>query len=87
MATENTSTTKFTIQAVFADETTSTFTVNDIDPESVTPQLISNARQTIMNFNANSGGELATKMKSKNGFNWIGIKSFSITTTNRTYIF
>lgn len=80
-------TTKFSLQAVFADETTSTFTVNDIDPQSVTSQLINNARQTIMNFNANKGGALASKMKSKNGFNWIGIKSFNVITTERTYIF
>lgn len=79
--------TKFTLQAVFADETTSTFTVNDIDPASVTETLINNARQTIMNFNAQKGGALSTKMKSKNGFNWIGIKSFNVITTDRQYIF
>ncbi len=79
--------TKFTIKAVFADDSTSTINIEDIDPESVTSQLISSARQRIMQFNANGGGELSTKMKSKNGFNWIGIKSFTITTTTRNYIF
>lgn len=80
-------TTKFTVKALFADDSTTTITIDNIKPSSVTPQLISNARQTIMNFNANSGGALSTKMKSKNGFNWIGIKAFTITTIDRTYIF
>lgn len=80
-------TTKFTIKALFADDSTTTITIDDINPASVTSQLINAARQTIMNFNANSGGTLATKMKSKNGFNWIGIKAFTITNTDRTYIF
>lgn len=80
-------TTKFAVKALFADDSTTTITINDINPETVTPQLISAARQTIMNFNATSGGTLATKMKSKNGFNWIGIKAFTITKTDRTYIF
>ena len=80
-------TTKFTIKALFADDSTTTITIDDINPATVTSQLISNARQTIMNFNAQSGGALASKMKSKNGFNWIGIKSFNIVTTDRIYIF
>ena len=80
-------TTKFTIKALFADDSTTTITVDDINPATVTSQLINAARQTIMNFNANSGGTLATQMKSKNGFNWIGIKAFTITKTDRTYIF
>jgi len=81
------SSTKFTIKTVFADESTGTINIEDINPESVTSQLIESARQKIIAFNNSSGGALSTKMKSKNGFNWIGIKSFTISTTTRNYIF
>lgn len=81
------STTKFSLKLLFEDDTTTTLTIDSINPASVTSQLINSARQTIMNFNANRGGTLASKLKSKNGFNWTAIKSFTITNTDRTYIF
>ena len=80
-------TTKFSLKLLFEDDTTTTLTLDSINPATVTSQLINSARQTIMNFNANRGGNLASKLKSKNGFNWIAIKSFTITNTERTYIF
>lgn len=80
-------TTKFALKLLFEDDTNTTLTIDPINPSTVTSQLINSARQTIMNFNAQRGGELATKMKSKNGFNWIAIKTFTITNTERTYIF
>lgn len=80
-------TTKFALKLLFEDDTTTTLTIDSINPSTVTSQLINSARQTIMNFNAQRGGTLASKMKSKNGFNWIAIKSFTITNTERTYIF
>lgn len=80
-------TTKFSLKLLFEDDTTTTLTIDSINPATVTSQLINSARQTIMNFNTQRGGSLASKMKSKNGFNWIAIKSFTITNTDRTYIF
>lgn len=75
---------KLSIRAVFADETKSTITIDNINPTSgVNPQL----KAIIQNFNAQSGGELATKLKSKNGFNWTGIDRAIYTVTDRQYIF
>lgn len=75
---------KLTIRNVFEDDTTATITIDGINPSvGVNP----NIRQIIKDFNANKGGDLSTKMKSKNGFNWIGIDRAVLTTTNRVYIF
>lgn len=75
---------KLTLRCVFADETTATFTIDNIDPQN---GIASDARQKIIAFNAANGGTLSSKMKSKNGFNWIGINRAVVTTTDRTYIF
>lgn len=75
---------KLSLKCVYADDTVETITINNLNPtEGVNP----NIKNILKNFNANQGGALATKMKSKNGFNWIGIKAATITTTNRQYIF
>lgn len=75
---------KLTIRNVFADDTKLTITINNINPQNgINP----NAKAIIKNFNANKGGELATKMKSKNGANWVGIDRAVVTTTDREYIF
>lgn len=75
---------KLAIRAVFADDSKSTITIDNINPQTgVNPQL----KSLIMNFNTERGGTLAGKMKSKNGFNWIGIDSATYTVTNRQYIF
>lgn len=76
--------TKLTIQNLFADETTATITIDNINPSI---GVNANIKQLIRNFNAAKGGTLAPKMKSKNGYNWIGIKRATVTTTERTYIF
>lgn len=75
---------KLVIRCVFADDTTTSFTIDNINP---TAGIASDAKQKIMNFNAARGGELSSKLKSKNGFNWIGIDRATLTTTDRTYIF
>ena len=76
--------TKLALRNVFADDTVETITINNIDP---TTGVNPNIKNIIKTFNANQGGELSTKMKSKNGFNWIGIDKATITTTDRVYIF
>lgn len=76
--------TKLAIRNVFADETKATLTINRIRKENISADSI---RAKIKNFNEQKGGDLASKMKSKNGFNWIGIDRATITTTNRNYIF
>lgn len=75
---------RLTIRAVFADNTKNTFNVDNINPNvGVNPNL----KQIVEDFNTNKGGELATKMKSRNGANWIGIDSVYYTETDREYIF
>lgn len=75
---------KLTIRAVFADETKSTFAIDNINPQSgVNPDI----KFIIRNFNENAGGTLSTKLRSKNGFNWIGIDKAVYTVTDRQYIF
>ena len=75
---------KLALKCVYADDTTETITIDNKNQEvGINPDN----KQIIRNFNAQSGGALATKMKSKNGFNWIGIKEATVTTTNRQYIF
>lgn len=78
--------TKVVFTLIFADNTTTKYTVNNV-VESTVNQSIENIRQQVINFNNNRGGNLSTKLKSKNGFNWIGIKRVQIITANRTYIF
>lgn len=75
---------KLTIRNVFADSTKQTLTIDNINPSvGVNP----NIRAIIMNFNNQSAGTLADKMKSKSGANWIGIDKAVYTETERTYIF
>lgn len=76
--------TKLTIRCVFADETKATITIDNLIKNNIG---IQNIKQKVMAFNDAQGGTLATKMKSKNGFNWIGIDKVTLTTTNRNYIF
>ena len=78
---------KIGVTAVFADETTAKITIDNINPTTMTPTAIENIRSQCVTFNNTSGGTLATKMKSKNGFNWIGIKAVDITTTDKNVIF
>lgn len=76
--------TKLSLRLVFADDSKETLTINNINPEiGVNPQI----KSIIKNFNAQRGGELSSKMKSKNGFNWIGIDKATAIQTRRTYIF
>lgn len=77
---------KLEITNVFADETKAKVTIDNIKPENISGNVES-IRQQVMNFNNNNGGTLATKMKSKNGFNWTGISQVRIITTDTTYIF
>lgn len=77
---------KLEITNVFADETKAKVTIDNIKPENISGNVES-IRQQVMNFNNNNGGNLATKMKSKNGFNWTGISQVRIITTDTTYIF
>lgn len=75
---------KLSIRVVFADDTKNTFNIDNINPSvGVNPNL----KQIIEEFNANNGGELSSKMKSKNGANWIKIDSAYYTETEREYIF
>lgn len=69
---------------VFADDSTEQISIDNLRSENIN---IANVKNTIKNFNRNSGGELSTKMKSKNGFNWIGIKRAQIVTTDTNVIF
>lgn len=75
---------KLTVRCLFADDTTATFTIDGINPQ---VGIASGAIQAIKNFNAIRGGDLADKMKSKNGANWIGIDRAVYTITDRQYIF
>lgn len=75
---------KLAIRVVFADDTKETLTINNINPQvGVNPNMVT----LIKNFNATKGGELTTKMKSKNGANWIGIDKATTIETRRNYIF
>lgn len=76
--------TKLAIRNVFADDTKITITIDGILKSNLS---IPNIKAKIKAFNEANGGNLTTKMKSANGFNWIGIDKVTITTTNRTYIF
>lgn len=75
---------RLAIRNVFADDTKATITIDNLLKSNIN---IANIRQKVMAFNNAQGGELSTKMKSKNGFNWIGIDKVTITTTDREYIF
>lgn len=69
---------------VFGDNETKKITVDNIRPENINAATI---RTIIRNFNTNQGGELATKMKSTNGYNWTGIKKAQIFYTEKTVLF
>lgn len=75
---------KLTLRCLFEDETTATFTIDGINPQT---GVVADLKAQIIAFNNARGGELSTKMKSKNGFNWIGINRAVLTTTDRQYIF
>lgn len=77
---------KLEITNVFADDTTAKVTVDNIKPENINSN-IQNIKTTIQNFNSNQGGTLSTKMKSKNGFNWTGIKKAQIIYTDKVILF
>lgn len=84
MATTDSNEMKLALRVVFADDSKETITINNINPtEGVNP----NIKNIVMEFNNNRGGTLSTKMKSKNGFNWVGIDKVTATKTQRTYIF
>lgn len=75
---------KLTIRNVFADDSTLTVTVNNINPEvGINPR----AKFIVQDFNDSKGGSLTTKLKSKTGANWVGIDKMTVTTTDRQYIF
>lgn len=78
---------KLEFSNVFADETTAKITIDNVNPSFITPTQLESIRSQVMAFNDNQGGTLAPKMKSKNGFDWIGIKSVAYTTTDKTVIF
>lgn len=77
-------TARLSIRCVFADDSTTTINIDNINP---TVGVNPNLRQIITQFNNSQGGTLATKMKNKNGFNWVKINRAALTTTDRTYIF
>lgn len=72
---------------VFADDSTAKVTIDNIKPENMSGSQIEVIRSQVMTFNNNNGGTLATKMKSKNGFNWVGIKKVQIVTIDKTVLF
>lgn len=75
---------KLEITNIFEDQTTLKISIDGINPEvGINP----NFKSIVQNFNNTQGGTLATKMRSKNGYNWIGIKAARLVTTDRTYIF
>ena len=78
---------KLEVTNVFADDTTVKISVDNIKPSNLGSTQIENIRTKVKAFNAASGGSLTSKMKSKNGFNWIGIKKVQITTTDKNVIF
>jgi len=75
---------KLNIRCVYADDTKETVTINNINPSA---GINSNMVTIIKQFNNQSGGTLSSKMKSKNGANWIGIDKATTVETRRTYIF
>lgn len=75
------------ITNVFADNDTAKITIDNIRPQNLDSTHIETIRAKIKQFNEKNGGELATKMKSKNGFNWVGIKKAQIVTTDKTVLF
>lgn len=77
-------TTKLNVRCVFADETKATIAIDNLKKNNLS---ISNIKSMVANFNNSAGGTLASKMKSKNGFNWIGIDKVTIVTTERLYYF
>lgn len=77
---------KLEVTNVFADDSTLKVTMTDIKPENINTR-IGAIRSQVVNFNNNRGGTLTTKMKSKNGFNWVGIKRVRIITTDTDVIF
>lgn len=75
------------ITNVFADNDTAKITIDNIKPENLDSTQIETIRARVIAFNNANGGTLATKMKSKNGYNWIGIKKVQIVTTDKTVLF
>lgn len=75
------------ITNVFADNDTAKITIDNIKPQNMTGSQMENIRSRVIAFNNANGGTLSTKMKSKNGFNWIGIKKVQIVTTDKTVLF
>ena len=80
-------TTRIEVTNEFADSTRAKIVINNINPSTMTAERIEAIRTQIYNFNIAHGGTLATKMKSSNGFNWIGISKVNIVTTNKVVIF
>lgn len=79
---------KLVVTNLFADESTLKITVDNIKPENITNGAqIEAIRARCKEFNRVQGGDLSTKLKSKNGFNWIGIKGVQIVTSNKNVIF
>lgn len=78
------SSSKLEITNLFADDTKIKISVDNIRPQNLDVETI---RQKVINFNKEKGGTLSTKMKSKNGFNWVGITQVRIVTTEKDYIF
>lgn len=75
------------ITNVFADNDTAKITIDNIKPENLDSTQIETIRARVIAFNNANGGTLSTKMKSKNGYNWIGIKKVQIVTTDKTVLF
>lgn len=72
---------------VFADDSTAKVTIDNIKPENIGNTQIETIRAQVIQFNNAQGGTLAPKMKSKNGFNWTGIKKVQVVTVDKTVIF
>lgn len=69
---------------VFADDSTAKITIDNIYPDNLN---LANIRNSVIQFNAAQGGTLASKMKSKHGFDWVAIKKVQIVTTDKEVIF
>lgn len=79
---------KLIVTNLFADDSTLKITVDNIKPENITSGAqIEAIRARCKAFNEAQGGTLSTKMKSKNGFNWVGIKAVQIVTSDKVVIF
>lgn len=74
---------KLEVTTLFEDATTAKIVLDRINPATMTSEQIEKIRESCMAFNRANGGELASKMKSKNGTDWIGIKQVKLTTTNK----